>query len=648
MNLQVKTMTRKQTFMIGLLLAAVTLGLLVSPPQPAKAQSDRSWDWTRWDVQIFNVDTRNNLFHVTETHIIKVTVGSFAGGDRSVGLDRVVGIENVSIRDGSIPLVLRPGTSESSCPTTPGIFCVFTNANAEREIYYNFVARTYAGQTRTITIDYDVRGALRSYPEGDQLWWSPLASSRDFLVLASRVVVTMPESRTLLADNNTSSNWKRTVQKNTVVFDSIGVIGNNDLAEISVTYAHDPAMAAAPWQASFDQLVKLKPFFSIGLLALAVLFGLGGPLWVFIRYSTKGRDPRPVVVPEYLTEPPSDLPPGVVGTLIDKRADMSDIIATMMDLARRGYLMIQQEQHAGLFGHSYGFVFHRTDPAQVGATEPPRPLRGYEGIFLDGLFRGRPSVRLADLKNNFYKYVPSIKSQLYVENIAAGYFENSPETVRGAWIGAGLLCTILGGIIFFALLSNSGANLRNQISPLIALPFLGFAIYGVSMLLVAAFMPGRTALGSQENVKWRAFKHYLANINRYTNVQAATDQFEKYIAYAVAFGINTQWVHQFSNVLTSMPNWYYIDGYSHHHPYWSRSSPMGSSGNIFGGSGSGGLNDMNAGLSQGLNAMSSGLTSLLNSAGNVLSSSPSSSSSGGGGGHGGGGGSSGGGHAGGH
>jgi hypothetical protein len=690
----------KTRFRILMIVALAALSLISTRSASA---ANRSWDWRRWDVEISNINTSANVFHVAETHIIAVTSGSFAGGDRSVGLDRVTSIDNVTVTDSSTPLLLRRGSNADDCPTTPGIFCLFTNSRNERDIYYNFLARTYAGQTRTIRLEYDVHGALRSYPDGDQMWWSPLASSRDFDVLASRVTVQTPSNRPLQKFGTYGVNWNKRQEGNTVVFDSTGRIGGSELAEIRVQYQHDPAMQPPPWQPAFDSqqafLEKMAPVLNIALLALAVLFGIGGPLWVIIRYLTHGRDPNPVVVPEYLTEPPSDQPPGVVTTLVNEVAGMPEILATLLDLARRGFLVIEQDQHHGFFDRSTDFVFHRTDksasvhptmskqfidlnPASLmnavteyqsnlksTGVEEGTGLRHYERILLDGLFPGNSSdTHLSALRNRFYSLIPLLKSNLYNEVVQAGYFPQSPEQIRGVWMFLGVVLLVIGaGVGLFLLLSNDGRRFMNSLSPMLPYPAFGLGLTGLVMLLVSNYMPAKTLLGSQEAAKWRAFRNYLKNINKYTDLQQAGDQFEKYIGYAVAFGFQGEWIRQFSRVLTEMPYWYYPTylggpwggGYRHYGGYGSPaysgesmgrdlSSGLGQSANMGGGL-SGGLNNMSENLTQGLNAMNSGLTSLLNNASSVMTSHPSSSGGGGfSGGGSSGGGSSGGGSAGGH
>ena len=72
------------------------------------------------------------------------------------------------------------------------------------------------------------------------------------------------------------------------------------------------------------------------------MLAVGGPVAIYGIWHSYGRD-TPVEIPiDILREPPEDLPPGVVGTLIDERADIHDLIATMVDLAERGIIHIEE------------------------------------------------------------------------------------------------------------------------------------------------------------------------------------------------------------------------------------------------------------------------------------------------------------------
>ena len=93
-------------------------------------------------------------------------------------------------------------------------------------------------------------------------------------------------------------------------------------------------------------------YWPLALPALALVWG------AFV-WSAFGRYPGATqsVKPEY--EPPTDLIPAQAGTIIDDRAHPRDVIATVVDLAVRGYLEIEPITTA--FGEPY-FMFKRLKP----------------------------------------------------------------------------------------------------------------------------------------------------------------------------------------------------------------------------------------------------------------------------------------------
>jgi hypothetical protein len=60
---------------------------------------------------------------------------------------------------------------------------------------------------------------------------------------------------------------------------------------------------------------------------------------------TRGRDPEIGPVPDFIVTPPAELSPAVVGALVDEHVDQRDIVATLVDLGRRGILQIDPETH---------------------------------------------------------------------------------------------------------------------------------------------------------------------------------------------------------------------------------------------------------------------------------------------------------------
>ena len=129
-----------------------------------------------------------------------------------------------------------------------------------------------------------------------------------------------------------------------------------------------------------------------------------------------------------LSGPPSDLPPGVVGTLLDEKADVQDVLATVIDLARRGFVTMEEIAGSG----ALDYLFRRVPNADLSR------LRPYEKTVLD-LVIPNEERQLSTLKYRLYNQMAPIKKQLYQETVKEKLFPRSPDDVRTRWIVAGTL-----------------------------------------------------------------------------------------------------------------------------------------------------------------------------------------------------------------
>jgi hypothetical protein len=87
-------------------------------------------------------------------------------------------------------------------------------------------------------------------------------------------------------------------------------------------------------------------------------------------------------------------------------------------------------------------------------------------------------------------------------------------------------------------------------------PFVAVAVIGVVVMLVAKAMPKKSAKGAETAAKWRAFKRYLDDIEQYEQVGEATEIFNRYLPYAIAFGIERGFVTKFAAVGADAPEWF--------------------------------------------------------------------------------------------
>jgi hypothetical protein len=612
---------------------------------PAAAQS-KSVFWRQWDVKIDNVDTKNNQFDVTELYNMDFT-GTFRFGSAVIPYTNLEDIRNILVSENGSPL-------RGSCSQQQGTFCAETDGDNLSITYY--FTQPISNGSAQFAIQYTVVGALRSYTGGDQLWWTAIpADHYGFSIGSSTITVQMPPGFAPREGVDPVETYGApadvSVKGTTITATAKDELGGDDYFEIRVQYPHDPAARVPGWQANFDQQRTTQPLIDLGLIALSVLLLIGGSMGVYALWYTRGRDPKVGPVPEFLTEPPTDLPPAVVGTLLDERADLRDVISTIVDLAHRGYIVMEETQTEGLFGMKNStFTFKRTD-------KPATDLRPFEARMVNALFsNGRMERTLDSLTNHFYTYIPQLQNDLYKALVDEGLFTTSPQSTRATW-------SVLGGLLLGAafLFGFFGYGLTDGISGAVAcLPF-SVGLVGVLALIVGQHMPAKTRKGAEDAAKWSAFRQYLYNLDKYGSVEEAAQHFDDYLSYAVAFGIDRAWVRRFSQLQSvPVPTWYY--------PYWYRrgyvaGTPVRPSG--FGGAGGinpgdlahagghGGLDDISGGMSRGLESISDGLSNMLNSASRAMTSRPQQTSGGSGrwssggrswsGGGGGGGGSSGGG-----
>lgn len=608
----------------------------------ASAQS-RSFHNDRYDSDI--TVNQDGSLDIQETLVYVYDSGSYHRGTRfwdTNRLENITGIQVTEIGSGGQETLYQETEydSDSSTSGTPGTFGVEDTSGKKSVRWVYPYTPDSPGYTKTFRLGYHVVGAVRVYPDRDEFDWYAVPPAWQGAINSSRVQVTFPQG----FDANTATarairsvpNAEVSKSGNQITWSTTGNIQSTGF-EVGTQLPKGILNATAPsWQAGQDQkdvlnatLERYRGVIDIALLVLSLLIAALGILWVVRRWYTNGRDKPVKLFSDYITEPPSNLPPGLVGTLIDESADVRDVIATVVDMGRKGNLTIQETQQAGFLSSSQDFEYR-----QVGTQVEYR----FEQMLLDSMFGGGNDITLSSLKNTFYSKLPPIYDEMYRSLVALKYFPENPKAVRNRNMALGFGLIVLGVILF-----GIGVTVGLVLTSFGMLPGIAVGLIGVALLITSRAMPRKTDFGAEETAKWRAFGNYLSQMQKYTDVQAAADKFQQYLPYAVALGIEQQLIHQFNSVPTAMPPWYAPYGYS---PYGYFPMGVGVPGQQSAGGGSGGpmpsfdsggaMQGMSNSLAGAMQGMSNSFTTMVNSASSALTSQPQSSSSGGGWGGGGG------------
>jgi uncharacterized membrane protein YgcG len=258
------------------------------------------------------------------------------------------------------------------------------------------------------------------------------------------------------------------------------------------------------------------------------------------RMPLVGRDPIAVQF-----QPPKDMRPGQLGTLIDERANVVDVTATIVDLAVRGYLRIEEVEAPRLFRSGDWRLVMVPDP-------PQQDLKSYELRLLRGIFDDRSEVLLSRLKKTFRSDLEKVQEMLYDDVTHSGWFRGNPVSVRQRWQVYGIAVTLAGAGLTWLLATKTTFGLVG----------LAVVVAGLLLLLVAPRMPARTARGTAALAQAHGFRQYLVTAEAdQIRFEEGEDIFSRYLPFAIVFGVTERWAKAFQDLAErgvdiGTPSWY--------------------------------------------------------------------------------------------
>src|SRR5882672_414627 len=409
---------------------------------------------------------------------------------------------------------------------------------------------------RQVIIRYRVANAIRFFFANssvgalDELYWNATGNNWSMFIDSAHARVVLPEgvapTRTAVytgALGSTSGDAK------------IEKVGNVvDFTLQRGLYPYEGMTIGVGWPAGH---ISSRPSETQERLAAVAQWSpLLIPLIVFIlafkAWEKHGRDPEEgSYVVRY--EPVAGTSPAELGTLVDNRADMDDITATLVDLAVRGFIRIEEVTESHLLGlsKSTDYIFHiLRDRSQWTGLKP------HEALYLETLSLlapiGETSVKVSELRNKFYNSLPAIRDAIYDSLLSSGYYRERPDKVKGKWVAFAALSAFVG--IGLAVLAVK--MMWVMISPF-ALIIAG-VVTTIILIVFAQIMPARTIAGARAREASLGFKEFLSRVEeeRMKKLITSPEMFERFLPYAMAFGVADKWAKAFEDIYREPPQWY--------------------------------------------------------------------------------------------
>jgi hypothetical protein len=457
------------------------------------------------------------------------------------GIYRTIPIQYADPRGFNYTLFLDP----ISITDDSGRKLKYERSNEGRNAKFKIYVPDAEDATRIVIFHYQVLDALRFQEDHDELYWNVTGDEWDAPIDLATAHVTLPGGATGVRAVAYTGAYGSNAHdaKVTVTGDAIEVESTRPLAfheGLTAVVGFDKGLVHAPSSSTL-----LLRFLRSNLPLLLPIFVLFGMFW---WWWTHGRDPqRNAITVQY--EPPDQLSPGECGTLVDNEAAMSDITATLVDLAVKGYLIIEQKEETRVLGlsHSKEYTFHlKKPPAEWSAARP------HEQEMLSAIFDGGATsdVRLADLQNHFYTHLPSIRERIFSALMADGYYFHRPDTTRNGYIAGGVVV----GIFFFV-----GSSVLQSVTGISGTSWIVAGILsGLIICVFGWFMSSRTTAGARALEKVLGFEEFLGRVEKdqIARLETRPELFEKFLPYAMALHVEKKWVQAFAGIALQPPQWF--------------------------------------------------------------------------------------------
>lgn len=581
------------------------IGAIFLLPFLALAQEARSYQYDKIDVQI--QVNKDSTFDVTENQTYNYR-GEYHQGWRSVSLNKVSAITDVQVIDGATdqPLKYSIGKLDKYNSANWGYYTNYKENGAQIiEWYYNLKDTTHVW-----IIKYKVHGGLGFYKDHDEVYWN-LFTDYSVPVLKTTARVILPANN-FSADQETAwLYWRispnepeQKTNQEPYVRKMMG--GVYEFAVDTSIAPQGIVTIAAGWpkglieQKAFwwDWFCLNWPYFLSLLIILASIIYYT-IYWYLAEKYHKGRG---TIVPQY--EPPQNLRPAMAELIATENISRQTWPATIVDLAVRGHIVIKEEEKRGewyllILISVILLILPIFSFSQFWLSLPTGSKEGYF-FFVFGLFSLIPFViycfraknknyliervkepkevvLLEDYENRFLtnlldswgkfstseiKYQPTRAQKLAasMDKLAYDLYRETDKDTKAYEIGlikkrtlsfnlAGLVSAAIGFLVFFL-----GLGINTVFPAILPVAIMGLCFW--LLVVLKKYNPRLNKDGFILKEEWLGFKMYLEKAERYRLQNLTPDLFEKYLPYAMIFGIEKKWAKNFDSLNMQAPTWY--------------------------------------------------------------------------------------------
>ena len=431
--------------------------------------------------------------------------------------------------------------------------------------------------SKTYIITYQVYNAIRTFEDHDELYWNVTGNEWPVAIQNANASITLPDSsiynlkmdcftgpygslqkNCIFNHSGTSVNYSTTQPLN--ANEGLTIVLGLPLGYINKIYLPPSQKSFFTLALNFDSIFSfLLSFFELIIFPFLAFFIV---IMIFLKRLTWKTKPKPVIPKELKGEPitveynpPDNLSPIDIGTILDRRIDLTDISSVIIDLAVRGYIKIRYiVKNIPFWPDKKDFEFIKLKDG----TDLVHPA---DKIIFELLFNYRDNVKLSDLKEqrtSLQWYIERIKENTEQYLYYKGYFDQGAkyklERLKN-YFSIALIILFAGLFISPILPGRFKVTLNNLFSFL----FVGIVI---AIFVVTVKQSNKlTPQGISALRKILGFREFLQltekdKLQLIDAPELQPEIFEKFLPYAMVLGVEDKWAKKFEGIYNTIPSWY--------------------------------------------------------------------------------------------
>ncbi len=471
--------------------------------------------------------------------------GTFEGLTQWINKRSGAEIVDVVVKERGVPYEYNPGSS----PGPPGTYYTIDEYN-RLLVDWSFAATDVQ---RTFTLSYQVKNAVAIHEDTAELYYQFVGRETSVSTEYIIVKLTLPAGagiEDIKAFGHGPLSGEVYINSGEEVLWDVRHLPPNTFLEARLLFpkelvpegTRETGRVALPhilaeeerWAAEANQrrLINQGVW---GFTAIIIIFSFFGIIFIWLRY---GKEHKTNFLGDYYRELPGNRSPAELGVLWNYgKVNTTDFTATIMDLARRGYLRIDEyvSQSKGMFSREktgYAIV-------NLGKQEPVAPHEHelLTFLFVDVAYK-KPYVTFKEIEEyaklngeGFYIFWEKWQKGLKKRGEESGIFDE--ETKKGkniaSWIGNLLLVGALG---VFLIIRFFQPNIY------LTSIFAAFLLTGVIFKIFTNLLKRRSRQGAEEFVRWQAFRRFLLHFSEMQRHEIPSlIIWEHYLVYAVTLGV---------------------------------------------------------------------------------------------------------------